>query len=655
MSKQVLRRRGTTAQNNAFRGAAGEITVDTVLGRLRVHDGVATGGFDPGRVPVSQCIYLDVDGDDDTGAPNDMTRPYHTAQGAWDAALALVVDSGYPVIVNVGAGIFANIVSVGNASASSAVWWFGLGPTVSIIGDVTNSAVDGAGAANDLNLKSNGSVYFASVTSNGGADPTTPGAGGNITLTGVYCGNSIISQAGLMASTPFQNRGGVITLTSCTVQGSVTTYGGSIFAQTDSKVVGALITGVPQEYDYSLGLPAGLIAGGSVYLADSWCNSGINTGLYAFAAGGVTLVRSTINSDIIAGVYHTPTGFSGGIVPGACTADDCIIIGSVLTGSDQSGDGTDNQSGSVTMNRCKVDGNIFTASPRNNGYNDITLIDVVCGGSVQTADDNSVQYMGQIHLTNCRILGYLRTYNMYTSAQNISAFESYIGGGIAMANGNTSPGLGSPYSGDLTLTRCVVDGLVMLSQIAIPVVVPPANGGPSFNVNIRDSKIINGILVLGSDLIGSINLYSVTMVSGGIIAPAQNVYLNCCQITNNVDVSDLLVGGTITGVSSTVGGADGSSGGIGGAIDMRSCFIGSDVNDNHTNVGNTTLVLCQVMANVFMGSAATLNLRGTHIGGAMSLASGVTVNAHFSSVLGSVDDTGVIFTYQTNTDLHITA
>jgi hypothetical protein len=37
-------RRGTAAQNNAFTGSAGEISVDTTNGTLRVHDGVTTGG-----------------------------------------------------------------------------------------------------------------------------------------------------------------------------------------------------------------------------------------------------------------------------------------------------------------------------------------------------------------------------------------------------------------------------------------------------------------------------------------------------------------------------------------------------------------------------------------------------------------------------------
>ncbi len=44
MSTQIQYRRGTSAENNAFTGALGEITVDTTNKTLRVHDGVTAGG-----------------------------------------------------------------------------------------------------------------------------------------------------------------------------------------------------------------------------------------------------------------------------------------------------------------------------------------------------------------------------------------------------------------------------------------------------------------------------------------------------------------------------------------------------------------------------------------------------------------------------------
>ena len=43
MPTVVQFRRGTTAQNNAFTGASGELSVDTTLGTIRVHNGVAGG------------------------------------------------------------------------------------------------------------------------------------------------------------------------------------------------------------------------------------------------------------------------------------------------------------------------------------------------------------------------------------------------------------------------------------------------------------------------------------------------------------------------------------------------------------------------------------------------------------------------------------
>ena len=43
MATQVQFRRGTTAENNVFKGAIGEVTVDTNKNALRVHDAVTIG------------------------------------------------------------------------------------------------------------------------------------------------------------------------------------------------------------------------------------------------------------------------------------------------------------------------------------------------------------------------------------------------------------------------------------------------------------------------------------------------------------------------------------------------------------------------------------------------------------------------------------
>ena len=45
MAKQLQLRRGTTTEHASFTGAAGEVTVDTTLDTIVVHDGSLAGGF----------------------------------------------------------------------------------------------------------------------------------------------------------------------------------------------------------------------------------------------------------------------------------------------------------------------------------------------------------------------------------------------------------------------------------------------------------------------------------------------------------------------------------------------------------------------------------------------------------------------------------
>lgn len=54
VATQVKRRRGTTAENDAFTGAEGEITVDLTTHELRVHDGSTVGGY---AIPTKNYGY----------------------------------------------------------------------------------------------------------------------------------------------------------------------------------------------------------------------------------------------------------------------------------------------------------------------------------------------------------------------------------------------------------------------------------------------------------------------------------------------------------------------------------------------------------------------------------------------------------------------
>ena len=59
--RRVQLRRGTTAENTAFTGAVGEITIDTDNKSIRVHDNDQAGGFDLMRADMSNNSAIATD------------------------------------------------------------------------------------------------------------------------------------------------------------------------------------------------------------------------------------------------------------------------------------------------------------------------------------------------------------------------------------------------------------------------------------------------------------------------------------------------------------------------------------------------------------------------------------------------------------------
>lgn len=56
MPTVVQFRRGTTTQNNSFTGSVGELSIDTTLNTLRVHDGSTAGGNELLRKDASNLV-----------------------------------------------------------------------------------------------------------------------------------------------------------------------------------------------------------------------------------------------------------------------------------------------------------------------------------------------------------------------------------------------------------------------------------------------------------------------------------------------------------------------------------------------------------------------------------------------------------------------
>ena len=61
MSTQVQFRRGTTIEHQGFTGAVGEVTVDTTLNTVVIHDASTAGGFPVLKSPANFKAQFVVD------------------------------------------------------------------------------------------------------------------------------------------------------------------------------------------------------------------------------------------------------------------------------------------------------------------------------------------------------------------------------------------------------------------------------------------------------------------------------------------------------------------------------------------------------------------------------------------------------------------
>ena len=109
-------RRGTAAQNNAFTGAAGEITVDTSAGTLRVHDNSTAGGNVLVGVISTQTLHnktIPVIAGTTVVTGNLVANTTTTSTSTTTGAL----------VVGGGVGISGNIYLSGNIVGSSSGAW----------------------------------------------------------------------------------------------------------------------------------------------------------------------------------------------------------------------------------------------------------------------------------------------------------------------------------------------------------------------------------------------------------------------------------------------------------------------------------------------------------------------------------------------------
>ena len=119
MATQVQFRRGTTAEHSGFKGADGEVTVDTSLKTVVIHDAITNGGFPVLRQDGSNSQFergsttncaLKFNGDSNTGLISPVNDEISIVTGG---VARLTIDSNGAVTIP------GNVTITGTLSATT--------------------------------------------------------------------------------------------------------------------------------------------------------------------------------------------------------------------------------------------------------------------------------------------------------------------------------------------------------------------------------------------------------------------------------------------------------------------------------------------------------------------------------------------------------
>ena len=187
MPTQVQFRRGNEGQNNNFKGAAGEISINTDTNSIRVHNGITTGGFELARDDLSNVGNASISGiltaAQFVGDGSGLTNLVSTGVGVEIrdnisvVGTAATIDFGDNLVVSLAAGV-ATVTALNTSkwrqSSSGIVTTsnVGIGTTnpeyaLHVIGDVRivgvltvgNSSVTIDGNTNTINIGTGVTVY----------------------------------------------------------------------------------------------------------------------------------------------------------------------------------------------------------------------------------------------------------------------------------------------------------------------------------------------------------------------------------------------------------------------------------------------------------------------------------------------------------------
>ena len=209
MATQVQFRRGTTTQNNAFTGAAGELTYDTEIKTLRIHDGTTQGG---GATVVTlasaQTLTNKTIGQGSTWSGNAIALAGGGTGAALTAVAGGILYSGGSTLGISAAGNSGQLLISGGSGAPS--WISASSITAGTATTATSAANITGGSAGQLIIQSDTSLTTFITAGAAGTFLQSAGAGyapawatGGVTIgsTAVNLGATATTLAGLTSVT----------------------------------------------------------------------------------------------------------------------------------------------------------------------------------------------------------------------------------------------------------------------------------------------------------------------------------------------------------------------------------------------------------------------------------------------------------------------
>ena len=228
MSTQVQFRRGTTTQNNAFTGANGEISVDTDVKTIRLHDGVTGGGAAIMlNTTTAQTALNKTFSTGSVWTGNAVALAYGGTGSSLSAVAGAVAYSGASGLGLSAAGTSGQILTSGGTG--SPVWVNASSVTAGNATTATSASNITGGSAGQLLIQSDTSVTsFITAGASGtflqsaGAGYSPTWAAGQVTLgsTAVSLGGTVTTFSGLTNLIMGNGSFGNGTITSPNITGS---------------------------------------------------------------------------------------------------------------------------------------------------------------------------------------------------------------------------------------------------------------------------------------------------------------------------------------------------------------------------------------------------------------------------------------------------